>query len=56
MADFINGLALNHLFYEEVVAPILKSHFPDIKYHLNFSYLPIPFGFMAMPDSYSSCC
>lgn len=32
MADFMNGLALNQLFYEEVVAPILKSHFSDLKY------------------------
>jgi hypothetical protein len=32
MADFMNGLALNQLFYEEVVAPILKSHFSELKY------------------------
>jgi hypothetical protein len=32
MSDFINGLLLNELFYEEVVAPILHWHFPDIKY------------------------
>src|SRR5215211_8881906 len=32
MADFMNGLALNQLFYEEVVAPVLKSHFSDLKY------------------------
>src|SRR4030095_14760108 len=32
MADFINGLTLNQLFYEEVVAPILKSHFSDLQY------------------------
>jgi Domain of unknown function (DUF4037) len=32
MADFINGLTLNQLFYEEVVAPILKSHFSDLRY------------------------
>lgn len=32
MSDFINGLRLNQLFYEEVVAPILRSGFPDIRY------------------------
>jgi hypothetical protein len=32
VADFISGLALNELFYEEVVAPILKSHFPGVRY------------------------
>jgi hypothetical protein len=32
MADFMNGLALNQLFYEEVVEPILKSHLSDLKY------------------------
>jgi hypothetical protein len=32
MAEFISGLTLNQLFYEEVVAPILKSHFPHLKY------------------------
>jgi hypothetical protein len=32
MAEFINGLALNQHFYEEVVAPILKSHFPGLAY------------------------
>ena len=32
MADFINGLALNQLFYEEIVAPILGSHFPELEY------------------------
>lgn len=32
MTDFLNGLALNQLFYEEVVAPILKSHFPELEY------------------------
>lgn len=32
MGDFISGLALNELFYEEVVAPLLKSHFPGVRY------------------------
>jgi hypothetical protein len=32
MTDFINGLALNQSFYEEIVAPILKSHFSDLEY------------------------
>lgn len=32
MTDFINGLLLNQLFYEEVVAPLLKAHFSDLKY------------------------
>lgn len=32
MADFISGLTLCGLFYKEIVAPILKSNFPDIRY------------------------
>ena len=32
MADFINGLVLNWRFYEEIVAPILRSHFPELEY------------------------
>jgi len=30
--NFIKGLTFNQLFCEEVVAPILRSHFPDLKY------------------------
>ncbi len=32
MADFINGLTLNQLFYEEIVVPILRSRFSDLRY------------------------
>lgn len=32
MADFITGLALNELFYREVVSPILESHFSGLPY------------------------
>jgi hypothetical protein len=32
MTDFVKGLVLNQLFYEEIVAPIMTSHFPDIRY------------------------
>jgi len=32
MADFIKGLELNELFYDEVVASILNSFFPDLVY------------------------
>ncbi len=32
MADFIKGLELNELFYNEVVASIIKSYFPDLRY------------------------
>lgn len=32
MADFIKGLKLNELFYNEVVASVLKSYFPDLQY------------------------
>lgn len=32
MADFIKGLELNELFYNEVVASILNSYFPNLEY------------------------
>jgi hypothetical protein len=32
MDQFTNGLTLNQLFYEEIVAPLLKSHFPELPY------------------------
>lgn len=32
MADFIKGLELNELFFNEVVASILRSYFPDLRY------------------------
>lgn len=32
MADFIQGLALNELFYSEIVAPLLKAHYPHVQY------------------------
>lgn len=32
MTRFIPGLKLNELFYKEVVGPILKSEFPNLKY------------------------
>ena len=32
MADFIHALALNELFYVQVVAPLLRAHFPAVKY------------------------
>ena len=32
MTDFRNGLDFNELFYEEIVAPLIKAHFPDLKY------------------------
>jgi Domain of unknown function (DUF4037) len=32
VTDFINGLTLNQLFYEELVAPILRTYFSDVKY------------------------
>jgi len=32
MPAFMNGVALNGLFYKQVVAPILRSHFPDLEY------------------------
>jgi hypothetical protein len=32
MPQFIPGLQLNRLFYREVVAPILASAFPDLRY------------------------
>ncbi len=31
MADFIKGLELNELFYNEVVASLLKSYFPELQ-------------------------
>ena len=32
MTDFLNGLTLNHLFYEEVAAPLLRSNFPELEF------------------------
>ena len=32
MTGFVNGLTLNELFYREVVDPLLRAHFPDLKY------------------------
>jgi hypothetical protein len=32
MQKFIKGLELNRSFYKEIVAPLLKEHFPDLKY------------------------
>ena len=32
MNDFITGLKLNELFYNEVIAPLLKLHFPELQY------------------------
>jgi hypothetical protein len=32
MNAFIAGLRLNELFYSEVIAPLLKLHFPDLQY------------------------
>jgi hypothetical protein len=32
VADFIQGLALNELFYREIVAPLLQRRFPDVPY------------------------
>jgi hypothetical protein len=32
VADFITGLALNELFYKEVMASIMKSHFSGLPY------------------------
>jgi len=32
MTEFINGLTFNQLFYEEFVAPILRSHFSGLRY------------------------
>jgi hypothetical protein len=32
MTDFINGLSLNERFYQEIVAPLLEVHFPDLKH------------------------
>ena len=32
MSDFIPGLKLNELFYNEVITPLLKLHFGDLQY------------------------
>ena len=32
MTGFVNGLALNERFYQEIAAPLLKLHFPDLRY------------------------
>lgn len=32
MPEFFNGLTLNQLFYEEVVAPLLRLHFSGLEY------------------------
>jgi len=32
MTDFIHGLELNESFFHEVVAPLMKSNFPEIQY------------------------
>ncbi len=32
MADFIKGLELNEFFYNEAVAPLFKSYFPELEY------------------------
>jgi len=32
MSDFIKALELSEQFYEKIVAPILKTHFPDLEY------------------------
>jgi hypothetical protein len=32
MSDFVKGLELSEQFYIEIVAPILKTHFPDVPY------------------------
>ena len=32
MSDFIPGLKLNELFYNEVIAPLLKLHFQELQY------------------------
>jgi len=32
MTDFMNGLAFNELFYREIVAPLLRTYLPDLKY------------------------
>jgi hypothetical protein len=32
MTDFRNGLAFNELFYKEIVAPLLRTYLPDLKY------------------------
>lgn len=32
MPDFIPGLRLGEIFYQEAVAPVLAAHFPDLRY------------------------
>lgn len=32
MTQFVNGLALNELFYREIVVPLLTRHLPDLRY------------------------
>jgi hypothetical protein len=32
LKDFLSGLVLNELFYKEIVAPLLETHFPDLRY------------------------
>lgn len=32
MTDLLSGLAINELFYREIVAPLLKAHFSDLNY------------------------
>ncbi|HLL99759.1 MAG TPA: DUF4037 domain-containing protein, partial [Pyrinomonadaceae bacterium] len=32
MSDFVKGLELNAQFYSEIVAPLLKTHFPNLEY------------------------
>ena len=32
MTDFMSGLAINQLFYEEMVRPILESQFPELEH------------------------
>jgi hypothetical protein len=32
MAEFISGLKLSELFYQEAVKPILEKHFPELQY------------------------
>jgi hypothetical protein len=32
MTDFLSGLALNQLFYQEIVDPLLQEHLPHLRY------------------------
>jgi hypothetical protein len=32
MAHFVSGRELNRLYYQEAVAPVLSSNFPDLQY------------------------